>query len=49
VQNIFRYLLDPIGNGKPVPRIVLECFQDQHVERSVNEVWFLFRHKIFVT
>jgi len=30
-----------------VPRIMLERFQDQHVERSVNEVRFLFRHKIF--
>jgi hypothetical protein len=30
-----------------VPRVVLERLQDQHVERSVNQVWFLFRHKIF--
>jgi hypothetical protein len=28
-------------------RVVLQRFQDQHIERSVNEVRFLFRHKIF--
>jgi hypothetical protein len=30
-----------------MPRIMLKRFQDQHVERAVNEVGFLFRHKIF--
>jgi hypothetical protein len=28
-----------------MPGIMLERFQDQHVERSVNKVGFLFGHK----
>ena len=47
VQNILRHLLNAIGDREPVPRIMLERLQDQHVERAVNEVRFLFRHKIF--
>jgi hypothetical protein len=47
VQNVFRHLLDPIRDRQSVPRIMLERFQDQHVERAVDKVWFLFRHKIF--
>jgi hypothetical protein len=44
-QNIFRYLLDPVRYRQPMSCIVLERFEDQHVERSVNEVGFRFRHK----
>src|SRR5439155_11373313 len=44
VQNVFRHLVDAIGNREAVPRIMLERFQDQHIERSVNEVWFLPGH-----
>ena len=47
VQNVLRHLLDPIGDGEAVPGIMLERFQDQHVECSVDEVRFFFRHKIF--
>jgi hypothetical protein len=47
MQNVLRHLLDPIGDPEPVPRVVLERLQDQHVEGSVNQVWFLFGHKIF--
>ena len=48
-QNVFRHLLDPIGDRESVPRIVLERFQDQHFERSVNQIGFLSGHKISVT
>src|SRR5438477_7179526 len=43
-QNVFRYLVNPISNGQPMPRLVLQCFQDQHVERAVNEIWFVLGH-----
>jgi hypothetical protein len=44
-QDIFRHLLDPVRDRQPMSCIVLERFKDQHVERSVNEVGFLFCHK----
>ena len=47
VQNIFRHLLDPVRDSEAVSRIVLERFQDQHVERAVNKVWFFFCHNVF--
>jgi hypothetical protein len=47
VQNIFRHLMNPIRNREAVPRIVLERFKDQHIQRAVNEVGFLLGHKIF--
>jgi len=47
VQNILRHLLNPIGDGKAVPRVVLERFQDQHVERAINEVRFFLGHTSF--
>jgi hypothetical protein len=31
-----------------VSRVVLERFQDQHVEGAVNEIGFFFGHKVSV-
>ncbi len=47
MQDVLRHLLYPIGDGEAVPRIVLERFQDQHVERAVNEVRFFLGHTLF--
>src|SRR5262249_8065474 len=43
-QNFVRHLLNAVRNGEPVPRVMLERFQDQHVERAVNEIWFFSGH-----
>src|SRR5205814_10204325 len=45
VKDVFRHLMDPVGNRQTVPRIMLKRFQDQHVERAINEIWFLFGHR----
>jgi hypothetical protein len=36
--------VDAIGDGQAMSRIVLERFQDQHIERAVNQVRFFFGH-----
>src|SRR5262249_35199981 len=43
-QNFLRHLLNAVRNGEPVPRIMLERLQDQHVEGAVNEIWFFSGH-----
>src|SRR5215831_16578783 len=47
VENLFRHLLNSVRNREAMPWIMLEGFEDQHVEGAVNEVRFFFGHGAF--
>jgi hypothetical protein len=44
-EDVGRDQVDAIRNGQPVSRLVLQGAQDQHVERSVDQVGLFLGHE----